>query len=356
MKFGEIEVIVKNPKKKTKNNKHHKYGFPIDSLADSDGIGESIFVESIRTQIEDMFIAEEAAGVGIVTKQNATADVPVGGEYMNVKKLFPKKKKKKTEDAGVNKRSLSGKTKTFRGMANKLPTDDTIDTKDITAKSKQVNMPDGPYDLDTDSLDKAKLKKMLPKIIDTLDGKHAKAVIGARFGLPPYEKEYTYQQIADALGISKGRVQQIEARAIRMLRHPSRSRELRAFLDHAVNTDISVAEGMFGIDSKTKGAIQNVVAKLSDIPGMWDHSAQTFTNEGMDKLKAVLKNNPKHIKYAVNLTADDFEADESVEETIRKVEGGYRLYSKKGKNLGTFDTRAAAEKHEREVQYFKHKG
>ena len=30
---------------------------------------------------------EEAAGVGIVTKQNATKDVPKGGEYMNVKKL-----------------------------------------------------------------------------------------------------------------------------------------------------------------------------------------------------------------------------------------------------------------------------
>jgi hypothetical protein len=41
--------------------------------------------------------AEEAAGVGIVTKQNATADVPVGGEYMNVKKLFPKKKKVKEQ-------------------------------------------------------------------------------------------------------------------------------------------------------------------------------------------------------------------------------------------------------------------
>jgi hypothetical protein len=40
-------------------------------------------------------IDEEAAGVGIVTKQNATVDVPVGGEYMNVKKLFPKKKKVK---------------------------------------------------------------------------------------------------------------------------------------------------------------------------------------------------------------------------------------------------------------------
>ena len=32
-------------------------------------------------------VKEEAAGVGIVTKQNATKDVPVGGEYMNVKKL-----------------------------------------------------------------------------------------------------------------------------------------------------------------------------------------------------------------------------------------------------------------------------
>jgi len=46
---------------------------------------------------------------------------------------------------------------------------------------------------------------------------------------------------------------------------------------------------------------------------------------------------------------------------IRKLKSGqYRLYSRKidpktGKrrNLGTFDTREAAEKHEREVQYFK---
>lgn len=46
---------------------------------------------------------------------------------------------------------------------------------------------------------------------------------------------------------------------------------------------------------------------------------------------------------------------------IRKLAvGGYRLYSKKkdpqtGKrrNLGTFKTREEAEKHERDVQYFK---
>jgi len=47
--------------------------------------------------------------------------------------------------------------------------------------------------------------------------------------------------------------------------------------------------------------------------------------------------------------------EDAVVETIHKVKGGYRLLSSKGKNLGTFDSKAAAEKHEREVQYFKHK-
>jgi hypothetical protein len=48
---------------------------------------------------------------------------------------------------------------------------------------------------------------------------------------------------------------------------------------------------------------------------------------------------------------------------IRKLKSGqYRIYSikkdpKTGKrrNLGTFETREAAEKHEREIQYFKHR-
>jgi hypothetical protein len=49
---------------------------------------------------------------------------------------------------------------------------------------------------------------------------------------------------------------------------------------------------------------------------------------------------------------------------IRKLaSGGYRLYSRKvnpktsrRRNLGTFRTRADAEKHERAVQYFKRAG
>jgi hypothetical protein len=48
---------------------------------------------------------------------------------------------------------------------------------------------------------------------------------------------------------------------------------------------------------------------------------------------------------------------------IRKLpSGGYRLYSRKvdpktgrRRNLGTFETREAAQQHERAVQYFKHR-
>ena len=52
------------------------------------------------------------------------------------------------------------------------------------------------------------------------------------------------------------------------------------------------------------------------------------------------------------------------EQMIRKLKSGkYRLYSRKAdpktgkrKNLGTFDTREQAEKHERQVQFFKRRG
>ena len=63
-----------------------------------------------------------------------------------------------------------------------------------------------------------------------------------------------------------------------------------------------------------------------------------------------------------NLDNDNFKAGELV--MIRKLPSGkYRLYSRsknpktgKRRNLGTFETRAAAVQHEREVQFFKRRG
>jgi hypothetical protein len=62
---------------------------------------------------------------------------------------------------------------------------------------------------------------------------------------------------------------------------------------------------------------------------------------------------------AIRAAADSAPSPEAM--MIRKLKDGkYRLYSRKlnpktgrRRNLGTFTTRAAAEKHERAVQYFK---
>ena len=53
---------------------------------------------SYKKFVKNIYQKKEAAGVGIITKQNATKDAPIGSEYANVKKLGldkkPKKKKK----------------------------------------------------------------------------------------------------------------------------------------------------------------------------------------------------------------------------------------------------------------------
>jgi len=97
-------------------------------------------------------------------------------------------------------------------------------------------------------------------------------------------------------------------------------------------------------------------------------SALTLTpdalTESADQVPAEFK--PKTISPVLGQPEKDHpmdgmlvgESEEEVTETIRKLPSGkYRLYSKDDKkNLGTFDSRSAAEKHEREVQYFKHAG
>jgi len=77
-------------------------------------------------------------------------------------------------------------------------------------------------------------------------------------------------------------------------------------------------------------------------------------------MSALRCENLRHSSPAVKL--ERLAAPARLPGMIRKLKSGeYRLYSRKtdpdtGKrrNLGTFASRAAAEKHEREVQYFKH--
>lgn len=61
-------------------------------------------------------------------------------------------------------------------------------------------------------------------------------------------------------------------------------------------------------------------------------------------------------EQSIAIAESEKRKSKKAQDHIVKVSGGYRLLSHEGKNLGTFTSREAAEKHEREVQYFKHSG
>jgi RNA polymerase primary sigma factor len=51
-----------------------------------------------------------------------------------------------------------------------------------------------------------------------------------RFGISPYIQEYTLDEIAQKYGNTRERVRQIEAKALRKLKHPSKSKKFESFL------------------------------------------------------------------------------------------------------------------------------
>lgn len=72
------------------------------------------------------------------------------------------------------------------------------------------------------------LTSVLDEVLDTLSLTE-RQIIKMRFGLDGYEP-MSLQQIGEAFNLSKERIRQIEKKAIRRLRHPSRSQRLKSFL------------------------------------------------------------------------------------------------------------------------------
>ena len=73
------------------------------------------------------------------------------------------------------------------------------------------------------------LKDQTSHVLRTLTPREEK-VIKMRFGLED-GSEHTLEEVGQSFAVTRERIRQIEAKALRKLRHPSRSRKLRAFLD-----------------------------------------------------------------------------------------------------------------------------
>ena len=73
------------------------------------------------------------------------------------------------------------------------------------------------------------LKEQLEDVLDTLTTREEK-VLRLRFGLDD-GRARTLEEVGQSFGVTRERIRQIEAIALRKLRHPSRSHKLRDFLD-----------------------------------------------------------------------------------------------------------------------------
>ena len=73
------------------------------------------------------------------------------------------------------------------------------------------------------------LKEQLDKILSTLTDREAK-VLKLRFGLED-GKSRTLEEVGTRFAVTRERIRQIEAKALRKLRHPSRSKQVKDFLD-----------------------------------------------------------------------------------------------------------------------------
>ncbi|MGH9415766.1 MAG: RNA polymerase sigma factor RpoD [Terriglobales bacterium] len=73
------------------------------------------------------------------------------------------------------------------------------------------------------------LKEQTSQVLKTLTPREEK-VIKMRFGLDD-GSEHTLEEVGQSFAVTRERIRQIEAKALRKLRHPSRSRKLRAFVE-----------------------------------------------------------------------------------------------------------------------------
>lgn len=75
----------------------------------------------------------------------------------------------------------------------------------------------------------ASLREATKEVLDTLTPREAK-VLRMRFGIE-MSTDHTLEEVGKQFDVTRERIRQIEAKALRKLRHPSRSERLRSFLD-----------------------------------------------------------------------------------------------------------------------------
>ncbi len=91
-------------------------------------------------------------------------------------------------------------------------------------------IPDNDAPAPADAASHTMLKEQLAEVLSTLTPREEK-VLRLRFGLED-GRNRTLEEVGKEFNVTRERIRQIEAKALRKLRHPSRSRKLKDYLDY----------------------------------------------------------------------------------------------------------------------------
>ena len=131
--------------------------------------------------------------------------------------LFPKRKPLTKDDIKRLRESLPKKVEI-----------DAEGTK-VIKQDEEEPADEDAFENMMEAINAAELKEIVASVFETLTPKEEK-IIKMRFGFED-GVERTLEEVGREFGVTRERVRQIEAKALRKLRHPTRSKRLKDFIE-----------------------------------------------------------------------------------------------------------------------------
>jgi RNA polymerase primary sigma factor len=168
-------------------------------------LGHEPSVEELVLELEDFLTPEEATAIKMALVEGRLVDPPLN---------------RKWKQAASKVRSILRISKEPMSLETPVGHEDSTELGDF--------IEDESIDQPVDAASRELLREQIRQVLGFLTDRE-RQVLEMRFGLSDGQ-DHTLEEVGKSFGVTRERIRQIEAKALRKLRHPSRSKALRDYL------------------------------------------------------------------------------------------------------------------------------
>jgi RNA polymerase primary sigma factor len=168
-------------------------------------LGHEPSVEELVLELEDFLTPEEATAIKTALEEGRIVDPPLN---------------RKWKQAASKVRSILRISKEPMSLETPVGHEDSTELGDF--------IEDESIDQPVDAASRELLREQIRQVLGFLTDRE-RQVLEMRFGLSDGQ-DHTLEEVGKSFGVTRERIRQIEAKALRKLRHPSRSKALRDYL------------------------------------------------------------------------------------------------------------------------------